>query len=75
MGESKKDTGMWAELMKAYINLTYIKNLIEDSVEIKEGELSIKNYYSFSEDLIKLIKYTDTEFYNNLKKQLGADIK
>lgn len=75
MEESKKDTSVDAELMKAYINLTYIKNLIEDNVEIKEGELNIKNYYSFSEDLIKLIKYTDTEFYNNLKKQQGADIK
>lgn len=69
------------ELLDAYIyihdtfkEIKAIKELIKENIEYKNNELSFKNTYSFADDLLKLIKYIDADFYNKLKeKQQGAE--
>lgn len=72
MEDTKKDTKQdgtaYLEFVKAYANLTYIKNLIRDKAEVENGQVKIKSLF-FTDELINLIKYTDKEFYNELKQQ------
>lgn len=60
----------YIELFTAYKELNQIKNLIEDNMglDLAEEELELKNVYEFGKDLLKLIKYTDVKFYEDLKK-------
>ena len=46
------------------------KNFIKENVVCEKRDLKIDNIF-FKEDLLKLIRYIDTEFYNEL--QQGAE--
>ena len=69
--DTKQDNTVYLEFVKAYANLTYIKNLIRDKAEVENGQVKIKSLF-FTDELLNLIKYTDKEFYNELKQQ-GAE--
>ena len=57
----------YIEFFNAYKELNQIKNLIEDNVIINaSNEMEFKNTYGFTGDLLKLIKYSDIKFYDDL---------
>jgi hypothetical protein len=61
----------YMELYNSYIELKQIKNLIEDNVSIdKNNKLEFESAYSFCTDLLKVIKYTDVKFYEDLTKYI-----
>jgi len=68
MEETKNETNSYLEFVKAYMVLSYIRNLIRDKSIIEDGEVKIKSLY-FTDELINLIKYTDKEFYNELQQK------
>ena len=59
----------YIDLFRDLKELEAIKNLIKEYV-IKDDKdkICFNSSYSFTEDLLKLIKYTDVEFYNELEK-------
>ena len=71
-GTNSIDT--YVRIYDTFKELEAIKELIKDNVIYENNELKCKSILSFAEDLLKLIKYTDTEFYNKLKQQ-GAELQ
>ena len=63
---------IYIEVYNTYKTLNAIKELIKDNVEIKDGKIEFKSVYNFTEDLLKLIKYSDTGFYNSLKQEMSS---
>lgn len=60
----------YEEYLKIYeqiVELRTIKNFIKHNVEKNENE-NLKIDYYFGEHLLNLIKYIDTEFYNELQQ-------
>jgi basic membrane lipoprotein Med (substrate-binding protein (PBP1-ABC) superfamily) len=75
MEKKKQETNYidtYINIYNTFKELEAIKELIKDNIEQGKNDLIFKNSFSFTEDLLKLIKYTDTEFYNELKQQ-GAE--
>ena len=68
--ENKIDCKAYIEIYEKISELSSIKKLIKDNIKINEdGKLETKLF--FAEDLVKLIKYIDIEFYKEL--QQGVD--
>ena len=57
---------IYIKIYDTQIKLNAIKNLIKDSTTVENGTVKISNIF-FTDNLINLIKYTDEEFYNELK--------
>ena len=79
MGEIKEETKTnegYMLIYDAFKELQIIKKIIREHTTYKDNETGVtfKNHYAFGEDLIKVIKYIDGEFYNELKQQ-GAEQK
>ena len=67
MEERKMDYKAYVEVYEKIAELNSIKRLIKDNIQKNEdGKLEISLF--FGEDLIKLIKYIDIEFYNELQQ-------
>jgi hypothetical protein len=68
--ETKTSEG-YMLIYDAFKELQIIKKIIREHTTYKEGEIGVtfENHYAFGEDLIKVIKYIDVEFYNELKQQ------
>ena len=65
-----KKLDIYFEIYEQISELKSIKRLIKDNVRKNDdGKLEINMF--FADDLLKLIKYIDTEFYNEL--QQGVD--
>ena len=68
-------------LYRSFMELNSIKELIRDNIECENSKLFAEdkvvseisrlriNNLFFTEELLKLIKYTDKEFYNELEQQ------
>lgn len=64
----EENSKIYFELYEQIAELKSIKRLIKDNVSADEkGELKASIF--FAEDLLKLIKYIDIEFYNELLQQ------
>lgn len=67
MEDKKMDYKAYVEIYEKIAELNSIKRLIKDNIQKNEdGKLEISLF--FGEDLLKLIKYIDIEFYNELQQ-------
>lgn len=64
--ENQNQEKVSIDTYKIFMRLNVIKNLIKDSITVENDEVRISSVF-FNDNLIKLIKYTDEEFYNELK--------
>lgn len=61
----------YSSLVEVYDEITkfkILKNVIKDNIEIDERG-NATAYYNLADELIKVIKYTDEKFYNEIKQQ------
>ena len=66
MEDKKMDYKAYVELYEEILKLRTIKKFIKHNVE--KDDKGLKTDYYFGENLLNLIKYIDTEFYNELQQ-------
>ena len=67
MEERKMDYKAYVEVYEKIAELNSIKRLIKDNIQ-KNEDAKLEISLFFGEDLLKLIKYIDIEFYNELQQ-------
>ena len=65
---NKENSSVYFELYDKIMKFNILKGFIKENIKIKKDGI-IKTNVFFDEELVKLIKYTDKEFYNELQQR------